>query len=363
MTRALRAATLVALTLVGAFAPAVGAPAASPPTAPDGGSVGIRLLDAPADRRDDPRAQVYIVDHLPPGSTIERRVEVANDTPETADIQLYAAGGDIEDGSFTFFEARDGNEVSDWTTVAPATITVPAGDTEAATVRIDVPADASEGERYAVVWAELPAATGGDVTVVNRVGVRVYLSVGPGGEPPTDFSIDSLTASRTAEDAPQVVAAVSNTGGRAVDLGGELSLRDGPGGVSAGPFPAQLGTTLGVDESGEVLVELDPALADGPWQAELILRSGRTERSLSAAIEFPPAGEAEAVSPDPGGVPWAWIIGALLLLLAALAWLLLFLRRRREDPQPHGPPAAGQGAPGSRMPAGSRSNQSRTARS
>lgn len=299
------------------------------------GTVGIRLLDAPTDRRDDPRAHSYIIDHLAPGATIERRVEIINDTPQAADIQLYAGGADIDDGSFTFSEGRDGNELTDWITVDPATVTVPAGGTAEATVRIDVAPDASEGEHYAVVWAELPAGAGGDVTVVNRVGVRIYLSVGPGGEPPTDFSIDGLSARRTDAGVPQVVAAVTNTGGRALDLAGELALRDGPGGVSAGPFPAQLGTTLSPGESGEVILELDPALPDGPWEAELTLRSGRIEHSLSATVEFPPAGEAESVTPD-RGLPW-WLVALalllLLLLLAGLAWWFVSRRRRRTNPE------------------------------
>ncbi|GII28554.1 hypothetical protein Pmi06nite_19960 [Planotetraspora mira] len=32
---------------------------------------------------------------------------------------------------------------------------------------------------------------------VRRVGVRIYLSVGPGNPPPTDFTIESLTAQRS----------------------------------------------------------------------------------------------------------------------------------------------------------------------
>lgn len=329
--RTLRASALVALTLtVGALAPAAGASAQEPA---DPGSVGIRLLDVPVERRDDPRAHGYIVDHLAPGTTIERRVEVLNDTPQAADITLYAGGANVEDGSFTFFEGRDGNELADWTSVDPAMVTVPAGAAAEATVRIDVPPDAREGEHYAVVWAELPPGEGGDVTVINRVGVRIYLSVGPGGEPPTDFSIDDLTARRTAGGVPQVVAAVTNTGGRALDLSGELALTDGPGGVSAGPFPAELGTTLGVGESGEVLIGLDPALPDGPWQAELTLRSGRTEHRITATLQFPAAGEAD-LTPNEGGAPWWLITGALLLLLlvlAALIWLLLSRRRREEE--------------------------------
>ena len=49
---------------------------------------------------------------------------------------------------------------------------------------ISVPADASAGERYGVVWAEVSAGppAGGGITMVSRAGVRVYLAVGPGGQ-------------------------------------------------------------------------------------------------------------------------------------------------------------------------------------
>lgn len=324
--RAVCRATLVVVALAaGALAPVASASAQQPA---DSGSVSIRLLDAPTERRDDPRAQVYIVDHLAPGTTIERRVEIGNDTPATTDIELFAGGADVDDSVFTFFDGREGNELTDWTSVEPTTVTIPAGGTAQATVRIDVPDDASEGERYAVVWAELPPADDGDITLVNRVGVRIYLSVGPGGEPPSDFSIDGLTASRTDEGIPQLVAAVTNTGGRALDLTGELALSDGPGGVSAGPFPAQLGTTLGVGESGHVRLELDPALPDGPWQADLDLQAGRTEHSLSDTIDF---------SRDSNPLPrWLVAVASLLLLLLIIG-LLVAVRHRRATPDNNAP--------------------------
>jgi hypothetical protein len=343
--RARSAATLVALALaVGALAPAA---AASAQQTADGGSVGIRLLDAPTDRRDDPRALVYVIDHLAPGSTIERRVEVANDTPAATDIQLYAAAADVEGGSFVFLEGREGNELTDWISVDPTRVTIPEGGTAEATVRIDVASDASEGEHYAVVWAELPAGEGGDVTVINRVGVRIYLSVGPGGEPPSDFSIRDLTARRTPGGVPQVIAGITNTGGRALDLTGELTLRDGPGGASAGPFPARLGTTLGVGGSGDVLLELDPALPDGPWRAELTLRSGRVEQSLTATIAFPPPGEDRDVAAVRAGPQrTALLVGAGLLLALAVLVLLIAWRRRSRSNGPTAAPEAGTRVPG-----------------
>ncbi|MBK5228346.1 MAG: hypothetical protein JJE05_07555 [Actinobacteria bacterium] len=53
------------------------------------GSIGLRLLDAPATEQGDPRAQVYIVDHLAPGSVIHRRIEVSNTATSTAHVVLY----------------------------------------------------------------------------------------------------------------------------------------------------------------------------------------------------------------------------------------------------------------------------------
>jgi hypothetical protein len=52
-----------------------------------------------------------------------------------------------------------------------------------------VPVNLRNGERYAVLWAQVvsPKDSRHNVAVVHRVGVRVYLDVGPGGEPASDF--------------------------------------------------------------------------------------------------------------------------------------------------------------------------------
>ncbi|HVL98485.1 MAG TPA: hypothetical protein VM324_04250 [Egibacteraceae bacterium] len=325
MSRSLRAALLVVFTVAaGALAPAA---AMTAPRVPDG-SVGIRLLDAPADRRDDARAHAYIVDHVAPGTRIERRIEVGNGTAGPARVELYTAGAAVEGGAFTFSPGRERNELAEWTRVDPPAVTVPARGTAEATVRIDVPANAAAGERYAVVWAEPPAATDGDVAVVNRVGIRIYLSVGPGGEPASDFAIGTLTARRTAAAVPEVLAEVVNTGGRALDLTGELTLSDGPGGLSAGPVPAGLGTTLGVGQSADVRFVLDPALPDGPWRAELTLRSGSVVRTAAATVEFPPPGATLPATPLSGARGWPAVVAlALLVAVAALALVSWRLRR------------------------------------
>lgn len=303
-------------------------------------TVGIRIVDVPTIRTDDPRAREYIVDHLAPGTTITRRVEVSNDTEEPQVVQLYAAAASIPDGSFQFGDGRAANDLTSWTTVDPPTVNPTAGGKVLATVKIAVPADASPGERYGVVWAEPPPAvpSGGGVTAVNRVGVRIYLSVGPGGEPASDFTITTLEARRAADGSPLVAATVRNTGGRAVDLSGELRLTNGPGGLSAGPFDAKLGTTLGLGQTEPVLVALDPAIPRGPWDAHIVLRSGTTEREATAQVTFPETAatsagpvKAKSTSGGSGLLPLA----AAALIMAVLSLLLVqVLARRRNSRKP-----------------------------
>lgn len=300
--------------------------------------VGIRLLDAPTNRRDDPRARLYIVDHLAPGTTIRRRLEVSNNTPRSQRVQLYAAGAAIRAGSFIGLDGRTPNELSQWTSVDPAAVELPPGGRAPATATIAVPAAASGGERYAAIWAELPPAGpgpgGAGVTLVNRVGVRVYLSVGGGAEPASDFSIDALAAARAADGTPLVRARVTNTGQRALDMSGELRLEAGPGGLSAGPFPARLGTTLAVGGSDQVEVPLDKQIPAGPWEARISLTSGRVEREATARITFPSdsASSARSVAADTVEKGRAWLLPLALGLVVLMLILLLvaFLRRRRK---------------------------------
>jgi hypothetical protein len=227
---------------------AVATPASASTAAP--GGIGLRLLEVPVNAHDDPRARIYMVDHLAPGTTIRRRVEVSNTTAATTQVAMYAAAATIDKGSFLGADGHTPNDLSTWTSVSPEASDVPTNGLVTATVTITVPTDAAPGEQYGVVWAEAraaPAAPGG-ITQVSRVGIRVYISVGPGGPPAADFAIDSLTAKRGSDGRPIILASVRNTGGRALDMNGTLDLLDGPGGLSAGPFPAALGTTLAIGD-------------------------------------------------------------------------------------------------------------------
>jgi hypothetical protein len=157
--------------------------AASPhPGTDDQGSIGIRLVYAPTESN-DPRTSSYIIDRLAPGTTLSRRVEIVNSTRSTKNVALYPAAASLRRGKFEFARNRRPNDLSRWTSVSGGALLLPAGTTAFETVTISVPKDASSGRRYAVLWAEVAAPAADGVTLVNRVGIRIYLSVPPEGAP------------------------------------------------------------------------------------------------------------------------------------------------------------------------------------
>ena len=325
---------------VSALVPSASAGYANEPD--PGRGIGVRLVDVPVAAADNPRARVYIIDHVRPGSIVERRVEVVNYTRDPVDVAMYPAAADVRAGEFIGAEGHTRNLLSSWTSVAPSSPRLSPGVGAFTKVRIEVPDDAPEGEQYAVVWAEVstPPSTTGGVTHVSRVGVRIYLSVGPGGEPSSDFDIRSFTASRDDAGAPVVQVLVRNIGGRALDLTGQLKLSDGPGGLSAGPFDMTLGTTLGIGATEPITAALDDTLPNGPWRAHVTVRSGLLQHTAGATLTFPdgPGVAAPVAVESTGSIPWPMlvaVVAGVLALLALLGWHRRCRRTPAKSSDPH----------------------------
>lgn len=306
---------------------------AAPPTGTPEGGIGIRLVDVPVATQNDPRAQSYIVDHLNPGVTIERRVEIQNKTSTSQPVQLYAGAAHIDQGGFRIEDGAAKNELTTWTSLSPSHLDLSPGQVATAVVTIKVPLDAPETEQYAVIWAEVrgPEPVSGGATEVSRVGIRVYLATGPGNGPPTAFRIDSITANTDSHGNPEVTAQVTNTGGRALDIAGALTLANGPGGISAGPFPITRGTSIAPGTSADTVVVLDPLLPAGPWEATLKVTSGLVTVTATAELTFPPAGQNQIVQPDQPLNPLWFALGGGLLLLFIAALILWWNKRRTHD--------------------------------
>ena len=300
------------------------AQSSSPAPSADSGtsSFSIRLVDIPAAAANDRRAWRYIIDFLHPGTVIHRRVAVENLNSRPAIVRVYADAAAIEHGMFVGDPGQARSDLIGWTSVAKPVLTIAPGATVTDMVTIRVPSSASPGERYGVIWAQeestLQQARHFAVTEVNRVGVRIYLAIGPGGLPPTNFAITSVSGQRAANGAPVIVAGVRNTGKRAIDLTGDLKLSDGPGGDFAGPFPFTTGLTLAPGQSGTMRAMLSTTTPAGLWHVTLTLQSDTTSRQAGAILQLG--------SPQLSGmvlsgnvILGAGVVGALLVVAS---WLL-----------------------------------------
>jgi len=322
----------IALTIaILAAAPATAKMASADAAENDVLGVGISLAEVPASAQSDPRAQRYIIDNVAPGGTIERTINVSNGSSTAQTISVYSGAASLAGGSFVPDQGDSPNLLTSWTSIGASTIELNADETAQTTVTIAVPSDAPEGELYSAIWAQVssdPDASG-SIATANRSGIRIYLSVGAGNGPAANFSIDSLVAVRNADGDPEVVANVTNTGGRAVDIQGALSLSEGPSGLSAGPFDITTTTTLAPATSGEVLISLDSELPNGPWMANLTLTSGLLSHDATAQLTFPDAGTGDTVAVAEDGPNLPLIIGAVILVLLILGAGAIFRIRRR----------------------------------
>jgi hypothetical protein len=265
-------------------------------------------------------------------------------------IELYPAGASIAEGRFHFAEGRDGNELASWINLDRDQVDLEPQGEARVRVTITVPPHAAAGERYAVIWASAGSAgpqPTANVQHVQRAGIRTYLDIGLGGEPPTDFSVGELVPARDKRGEPSVTIKVTNTGGRAVDITGSVELSDGPAGMRAGPFEVVQGTTLAPGHSGSVLVRLPVELPNGPWKIRVTLESGLAEQTAEGDVTFPDPGEVG----EPTllfvrlGAPWSAAGWSLVVGLTVLVGLFLVARRTRGRHRPCPNPPAGRSGP------------------
>lgn len=339
MTRTRFAVALVALLLPLLSGGAARAASAPPNVGQCAAGLGIALLQVPKASLKDPRARNYVIDSVKPGTTFSRTFQVCNGTHHALRVSLYPDAATIAKGVFSLAPEHGQNELTHWITVSPGSLRIESGTAAVATMAFHVPIDATKGERYAGVLADAPAVSDNGVAVRGRVGIRVYLDVRAGGAPKSDFTVDSLQAVRGADGTPGVLAQVHNTGARALDMRGTLSLSDGPGGLSAGPFDARLGTTLKPGDTAPVLVPLNKAIRGGPWHAVIDMKSGVLERKAQGQVTFPDAPSSSEPPVKATPLPLykdksivvpvaASFIGLLFLILITLA-VREYLRRQR----------------------------------
>jgi hypothetical protein len=280
---------------------------------------GLRLVDVPVSEAHNPRALRYIIDFLPPGAVIHRRILILNEERRTARFSMYPDAAQITGGSFVGDVGQTRSELTSWITLQHRAVTLRPQASVMDMVTIRVPRHPTRGEHYGVIWvqqvAHVHAASGVTIREVSRVGIRIYLAVGPGGVPPTRFAVASIAGHRTPQGQPVITARVHDLGGRAVDLSGTARLAAGPGGASAGPYRIYRVITLAPGQSGTVTFLPGRRLPSGPWRATIELTSGITRHSGSAVIQFAAGATTTAWSRPVVTIPLIGLCLALLVLV------------------------------------------------
>jgi hypothetical protein len=315
---ALATGTLGVLSPVASAAPQ--ARLAATPGTP--GEFGVRLVDVPVLQAGNPRAYRYIIDCLPAGTVIHRRILIVNGESRAARFSVYPDAARIAAGLFAGDAGATRSELTTWISVQHTAVTLAPRASVLDMVTVRVPRGATRGEHYGVIWvqqAARPGLNGFGLTEISRVGVRVYLTVGRGGTPPARFDIDSITGRRLRGGQPAVTAHVTNTGGQAIDLDGSARLTSGPGDTSSGPFPAQKMVTLAPGQSWNLAFALPRSLPGGSWRATVTLASGLTTATGTATVQFAPAAAAQV-----GQTP----LTRIWLSLGVLALVLVLATRR-----------------------------------
>ena len=314
-----------------ASAASASAATSSAPSRPSPGRIGIRQRTIPYNQRNNPRDRLYIIQNVRPGTRIQRLIQVANLGRTRVRLQVYPAAASIAHGHFLFAPGRTPNQLTMWTRVNAGGVTLAPHQLKTLKVTISVPRNASRGNQYGVIWAQ-DAATRrsgrANVMLVNRVGIRMYVSVGPGGPPPSNFTISAPYARRAQGGRAVVNVTVDNTGGSALDIQGTLTLTGGPGGLRAGPVASATMATVAPGQSAPVTFQLGRGIPNGPWEAAVHLQSGLLVKNEKASIDFAQA---------PGRSPWLRVLPVLaaVFVVVALGAGVLTSRRRRRPVRLH----------------------------
>ncbi len=201
-----------------------------------------------------------------------------------------------------------------------------------------MPRRASRGERYAAIFAELASRpNGGNVLQVNRVGVRIYLDVGTGGDPPTDFRVDDLAVRHGPGKWQSVTAQVHNTGERALDMTGSLTLTRVGGTTRAGPYAVRTGITILPGQNGQVRATLNEPLPAGRWKAHMTLASGTVTRSADRVLTLSAQGGATMRASAQNGWLGSALLPGAIVALALVVGVFLWYRIRRARRAAAGP--------------------------
>jgi P pilus assembly chaperone PapD len=168
------------------------------------------------------------------GGTTTQAITITNTGADPVRVRAELSDWFLSrDGSPQFSEATDATySATAWTRIAPPEQVIDPGRDGIVRFSLTVPAGASPaGYRTGIVFEFGPAATPAlahrrEVQVRSRIATLIYVNV---GEPPAALELVDLRSRHLANQPPQIIAIVKNTGRRTVRTRGTLTLFDATG--------------------------------------------------------------------------------------------------------------------------------------
>lgn len=173
---------LAALIAVALPSPAAALDAASAPVQTAASAVEWSVVPADADGPDGRVSLRHVID---PGETVEDAIAVTNLGPEASTFSVVAGDGRLgANGAFDIAggEPEDSGAWINVDGLSEGGVEIAGGETRILPVTIDVPANATPGDHPAGIVVGV-SSSDDDVTVVNRIGVRLHLQVSGEIEP------------------------------------------------------------------------------------------------------------------------------------------------------------------------------------
>lgn len=294
------------------------------------GSFSVLPDAAEVARTVDPERSANLVERMAPGESVTRTLVITNPDDQPQRFTVSAAGATVTNADgFLPSDEEPNAQLAQWITPVAQATEVPAHGSVAVPLRITVPPNASDGERYALMWVESATdAPNEGLSFGSRIGVRTYVQVAQGGSPHTDFEIENASV-RDDAGQPALAVQVRNHSDHAIDLRGTLTLHDGPGGLQSGT--TELGAdTIPIDGTGTVIAPIPASTPGGAWTADVALRASGQTKSLTHTIHLGGAVAEERANRFPVGAASAGIG-----VLAVLGLAVFVLRYRRSTPHEH----------------------------
>jgi hypothetical protein len=278
-----------------------------------------------------------------PGSTVTSTLTLTAGVSLDLTVEPQGLGQDAGDGSFTFLPAdKDVSQYSarPYVSVTPSSFSLAAGGAQKVSVTVTLPADAGDGERFALLKVSgKPAAGSGNVGIGVALGVGILVAL-PGTTPHLAGTISGLAATIAGPGQPvTVVGTIENSGdthygARPATVYQQATIHDVNGTLLGTGRDTLTGNSVIPTFGRRFSVDVAPAqpLPAGRYKVdvEVGLTDGTVLATSSADLIAPGGAVAGAIGgPSTEALPMSAILMGVLIGVLIVAVIVLGVRSRR----------------------------------